>query len=95
VLIESEFLVSQILPRNLAGGGQTFPQCFLRLLKRFDRGLKVGEMIERQFPLRQSFLESLYGRLALDNLDFHIAIHPKYPEDPVNKRRLSADILQL
>src|ERR1039458_6488125 len=52
VLIESEFLVGQILPRNLAGGGQTFPQCFLR------------------------FLESLYGRLALDNLDFHIAIHP-------------------
>jgi hypothetical protein len=52
-------------------------------------------LIKRQFPLRQSFLESLYGRLALDNLDFHLAIHPKHPEDPANKRRLSTDILQL
>ena len=77
VLIESEFLVSQILPRNLAGGGQTFLQCFLSFLKFFDRRLKVGELIKRQLPLRRSFLESLYGRLALDKLDFHIAIHPK------------------
>ena len=81
VLIESEFLVGQILPRNLAGGGQTLLQCVLRLLQCFDRRLKVGELIKRGLPLRQSFLESLYGRLALDKRDFHIDSHLKHPRD--------------
>jgi hypothetical protein len=70
-------------------------QRFLRLLKFFERGLPVGESIERQLPLRQSFLAFLCGLFALDKLDFHIDFHRKYPEDPANKGRLSTDIVRV